>query len=451
MKKAKTPVADSPAESRPIVTLAMWPISKLKAYKGNAKKHPAAQVQDVANSIRVFGFTVPILVNKFGVIIAGHCRLEAAELAGLTEVPVLINETMTEAQQKAFRLADNRLAESGIWDEEMLGREIEALSLAVGGWDLIGPMGFSDEELSGFAARALPKVVDESPKVDKVNVAPEPPAKPACIIGDVWMLGRHRLFVGDSLQAGTLSALMGSVRCDLVFTDPPYNVGYTGYTEEKLTIQSDDMELGEFRKFLLATFMQYRAAMKKSASIYVCHGSSLQREFENAMVRAGFEVRQQIIWAKSHFAWGRSRYKFQHEPIFYAHVAGESDKWYGDQAQSTLWQYDKPAANRLHPTAKPVELVEHALLNSSRRDDLVLDLFGGSGSTLIACERTGRQCRTAELDPKYADGIIKRWQELTGREAMHLESGESFAQVAAARLAVENGNTAPVEPESAAV
>jgi DNA modification methylase len=200
-----------------------------------------------------------------------------------------------------------------------------------------------------------------------------------------------------------------------------------------MTIAGDKLSLGDFKAFLQDTFLQYRKAMKKKASLYCCHPSSFQREFENALVRAGFEVRQQIIWAKNTFAWGHGRYKFQHEPIFYAHLADEQDRWYGDKTQSTLWQFPKPAANRLHPTAKPVEMVEHALANSSRPDDLVLDLFGGSGSTLIACERTHRVCRMAELDPKYADGIVQRWQDFTGREALLTATGETFETVSGAR------------------
>ena len=228
---------------------------------------------------------------------------------------------------------------------------------------------------------------------------------------------------------------MAGEHADLVFTDPPYNVDYEGYTEEKLKIKGGRMKPAEFDRFLRKAFASYRAVVKTGASVYICHASSVQREFQNAIEKAGFEVRCQIIWAKNTFAWGFGRYKFQHEPIFYCHVEGQSDAWYGDKSQSTLWQEKKPAANRLHPTMKPVELIERALHNSSKSDDCVLDLFGGSGSTLIACERRNRNARLMEVDPKYTDVIVKRWQEYTGQHATLAEDDRSFDEIAAERLA----------------
>jgi DNA modification methylase len=223
---------------------------------------------------------------------------------------------------------------------------------------------------------------------------------------------------------------MGGDSADLVFTDPPYNVDYEGYTEERLKLQGDRMSEAEFGLFLAAAFQSYRAVVKPGASLYVCHPSSWQREFQNALEGAGFEVRCQIIWAKNTFAWGFGRYKFQHEPMFYAHVAGQKDPWYGDKSQSTLWEERKPVANRLHPTMKPVELVERALLNSSKAGDVVVDLFGGSGSTMIACERRGRMSRVMELDPRYADVIVRRWQDYTGTAGMLESSGKRFDEMA---------------------
>ncbi len=225
---------------------------------------------------------------------------------------------------------------------------------------------------------------------------------------------------------------MSGTAADLIFTDPPYNVDYEGYTEDKLTLKGDRMSAPDFTAFLDSTFRAYKSAMKAGASMYVCHPSSWQREFQTALETAGFAIRCQIIWAKSTFGWGFGRYKFQHEPIFYCHIAAESDAWYGDKSQSTLWQEKKPAANRLHPTMKPVELIERALLNSSKRGDTVLDLFGGSGSTLIACERTGRSSLLMELDPKYTDVIVLRWEQQTGKRATN-ESGRTFDDIAAER------------------
>jgi DNA modification methylase len=218
-----------------------------------------------------------------------------------------------------------------------------------------------------------------------------------------------------------------------VFTDPPYNVSYEGYTEDRLTIKGDRMTAEQFCAFLATSFGNYRGIMKPGASLYVCHSSSWQREFQDALETAGFEVRCQIIWAKNTFAWGFGRYKFRHEPIFYAHVAGQSDAWYGDLTQSTLWEENKPAANRLHPTMKPSELIERALLNSSKTGDIVVDLFGGSGTTLIACERRGRAARLMETDPRYGDVICRRYQDYTGKPAVLDGDGRTFEEIARER------------------
>jgi DNA modification methylase len=220
------------------------------------------------------------------------------------------------------------------------------------------------------------------------------------------------------------------------FTDPPCNVDYEGYTEDRLKIKGDRMTSAQFQQFLQATFASYRRVMKAGASLYVCHSSSWHREFQNAIESAGFEVRCQIIWAKNTFAWDFGRYKFQHEPIFYGHVGGSKDAWYGDKSQSTLREEKKPSANRIHPTAKPVEFVERALVNSSKAGDLVVDLFGGSGSTLIGCERRGRKARLMEIDPKYADCIVKRWKDYTGKEAILEGDGRTFEAVAEERMKV---------------
>jgi DNA modification methylase len=239
--------------------------------------------------------------------------------------------------------------------------------------------------------------------------------------------------VGDATTQADVERLMAGDAADLIFTDPPYNVDYAGYTEHRLKIKGDRMSAAEFKQFLEAAFRSCRAAVKPGASLYVCHSSSWQREFQNALEAAGFEVRCQIIWAKNTFAWGFGRYKFRHEPIFYCHVAGEKDAWYGNKSQSTLWEANKPAANRIHPTAKPVELIERALLNSSKSGDLVADFFGGSGSTLIACERRKRNARLIEIDPKYADCICQRFQEYTGRAATLESNGRTFNEIARER------------------
>jgi DNA modification methylase len=260
------------------------------------------------------------------------------------------------------------------------------------------------------------------------DAVPDVPDVPVSVPGDCWRLGDHRVLCGDATSATDAAKLMSGDAADLVFTDPPYNVDYQGYTDDHLTIQSDRMSDADFRRFLEQAFQTYRDSIKAGASLYICHSSSKQREFQNALEQAGFELRCQIIWAKNTFAWGFGRYKFQHEPLFYAHVAGQKDSWYGDKSQSTLWQEKKPAANRLHPTMKPVELIERALLNSSKAGDVVADFFGGSGSTLLACERRDRKARLMELDPKYTDVIIRRWQDYTGKAAVHESSGLTFRE-----------------------
>jgi DNA modification methylase len=250
-----------------------------------------------------------------------------------------------------------------------------------------------------------------------------------CQAGDIWVLGEHRLLCGDATRKADVEALMGGEKADMVFTDPPYNVDYEGYTEEKLTIKSDAMSEDEYIKFLSDTFGNYKNSVKRGGSLYVCHAFAWQMVTQQALKDHEIEVRNQIIWGKNTFAWGFGRYKFQHEPIFYCHIKGKSDNWYGDKSQSTLWLENKPAANRLHPTMKPVEIVLRATDNSSKDGDLIIDFFLGSGSTLIACEKTKRKCYGMEIDPHYCDVIVKRWQDYTGQQAIHAESEKPWQSV----------------------
>jgi len=398
-----------------------WPIERLFPRANNPRTHTAAQVAQVAASIREFGWTNPILVGADDDVIAGHARLLAARKLGLKEVPVIVLGHLSEAQRRALVIADNQLALNSGWDEELL--RIELVLLQDADYDL-GLVGFDDVEL----ARLL-EAQDAAEGLTDEDSIPELPETPTTFSGDIWVLGDHRVLCGDATAQSDVDALVAGDAVDLVFTDPPYNLDYEGYTEDRLTIKGDKMTAEQFHQFLLATFSSYRRIMKPGASMYVCHSSSWQREFQNSMESAGFEARCQIIWAKNTFAWGFGRYKFQHEPIFYAHVGGQKDAWYGDKSQSTLWQEKKPAANRIHPTAKPVELVERALVNSSKAGDIVADLFGGSGSTLIGCERRGRKARLIELDPKYADCIVRRWQEYTGKQAVLEGDGRTFDEI----------------------
>lgn len=404
-----------------------WPVERLVPYARNARTHSDGQVAQVAASISEFGFVNPILVGPDRVIIAGHARLLAARKLGLSEVPIIVLEHLSEAQRRALVIADNRLALNAGWDEEMLALELGALREQDFSLDLLG---FDDEELTRLLAAedAAEGLTDEDsvPEVAETTVSQA---------ADLWNLGNHKLLVGDATVAADVQRLMGGDAADCVFSDPPYNIDYQGYTEERLTIQNDRMSPEQFKRFLQESFRSLRKAVKPGASLYVCHASSWQREIQNALEAAGFEIRCQIIWGKNTFAWGFGRYKFQHEPIFYCHVAGQKDSWYGNKSQSTLWEEKKPSANRLHPTMKPVELVERALVNSSKAGDLILDLFGGSGSTLIGCERRDRQARLMEIDSKYADVIVRRYQEYSGKCAVLDGDGRTYGEVAQARMA----------------
>jgi DNA modification methylase len=406
----------------------LWSLDKLIPFAKNPRTHSDAQVAQIAASIAEFGFNNPILVDSRAGIIAGHGRLLAARKLGMSEVPVIVLDQLTETQKRAYIIADNKLAENAGWDDELLQLQLAALQKEDFHLHLLG---FDDEELARLLAgqEAAEGLTDE-------DAVPDIPEIPVTAAGDLFILGEHRLHCGDATVRADVERLMAGEAADLVFTDPPYNVDYEGYTEDRLKIQGDRMSAELFQRFLQDTFSSYRAIVKPGASLYLCHSSSWQREFQSALERADFQVRCQIIWAKNTFAWGFGRYKFQHEPIFYAHVAGQKDSWYGDKSQSTLWEEKKPAANRIHPTAKPVELVERALINSSKAGDIVVDLFGGSGSTLIGCERRGRRARLMEIDPKYADCIVRRWQEYVGKQAVLDGDGRTFQAIAQERVRV---------------
>jgi len=378
----------------------MWPIERPIPYPKNARKWSDRAIATVAASIKEFGFRQPIVVDANDVIVIGHLRLAGAKSIGLKAVPVHVARDLTPAQIKGLNF---------------------------------------DLGLTGFDAAQIDALIINAglPAQGKTedDAVPEPPATPVSVLGDLWLLGSHRVLCGDSTSVDATQRLCGATKAKLVFTDPPYNVDYEGYTEEKLTIAGDKMTSEQFGTFLLSAFTAIRIVTADDVSMYVCHASSCQREFQSALEAAGFEVRCQIIWAKNTFAWGFGRYKFQHEPIFYCHAAGVSDPWYGDKSQSTLWQENKPAANRLHPTMKPIALVERALVNSSRAGDVVLDVFGGSGSTLIACQKTGRKSLLMEIDPKYVDVIVRRWQEFTGGRATLDGDGHTFDELKTQRLA----------------
>jgi DNA modification methylase len=359
-------------------------------------------------SINEYGYIDPIIWNKrTRNVVGGNMRMRVLKQQGIKEADVVVVDLSLD-KEKALNVALNSKYIAGDWSPRLgaLLKEIETET----------PDLYADLNLSALL-EDIPVIVPEIPEgLTDPDEVPEPAEEPIIKTGDLITMGTHKILCADATKMDDVNRLVSNEKLDIIFTDLPYNVDYEGYTKDKLKIKNDSMSDEEFSKFLESAFINYRLITKEGAGLYICHPSSYQREFQNALEKAGFEIRCQIIWAKNTFAWGFGRYKFQHEPIFYAHVKGQSDSWYGDKSQSTLWQENKPSANRLHPTSKPVELIERALRNSSKTGDIVGDLFGGSGSTLIASERTGRHCRMMELDPKYTQVIIERWINYTGRQ-----------------------------------
>lgn len=396
------------------------PVADLIPYAANSRTHSDVQVTQIAASIREFGFTNPILVNGENTIIAGHGRLMAAKKLGLDEVPVICLDHLSKAQQKALVIADNQLALNAGWDIDMLKVEIEGLQLEDFDLDLLG---FDDKFLDGLLE---PEPAEGLTDEDAV---PEVPETPKTVLGDVWVLGNHRLMCGDSTSVDALEKLTESRLVDMWLTDPPYNVAYEGGTKEKLTIQNDSMGDDDFRQFLRDAYVAADAVMKPGAVFYIWHADLEGYNFRGAARDAGWQVRQCLIWRKSSLVMGRQDYHWKHEPCLYGWKEGAAHLWAADRKQTTILEFDKPSRNGEHPTMKPVELFEYQMLNNTKGADIVLDSFGGSGTTVIAAEKHGRHARIMELDPKYCDVIIKRWQDFTGQEAIHAETGLPFNEM----------------------
>lgn len=354
------------------------------------------------SSLREFGFINPIIIDKDYNIIAGHGRLMAAKDEGIREVPCVFVDYLTEAQKKAYILADNRMALDAGWDKELLKVEIEALQAE--DFDL-GLTGFDEKELASFFD------ADNDVHEDDFDVDAELEKPPVTKTGDVWLLGRHRLVCGDSTKEKTYTTLMKGEQANLVVTDPPYNVNYQGTAGK---IKNDNLQNDQFYTFLLSAFTCMEKAMAKDASIYVFHADTEGLNFRKAFDAARFYLSGTCIWKKQSLVLGRSPYQWQHEPCLYGWKKNGKHQWYSDRKQTTIWEFDKPQKNGDHPTMKPVPLIAYPIKNSSMTNCIVLDPFGGSGSTLIACEQTGRICRTIELDEKYCDVIVKRYIEQVG-------------------------------------
>jgi DNA modification methylase len=392
-----------------------WPIDKLIPYIRNARTHSEEQVAQVAASIVEFGWTNPILAGADGVIIAGHARLAAARKLGMDEVPVIVLDHLSETQRRALILADNRLALSAGWDEEMLRVELESLKADSFDLDLVG---FTDEEIEDILTE------DSRDGLTDDDAVPEEPERAITAPGDVWVLGQHRLLCGDATQMADIEKVMAGGLADMVFTDPPYNINYQGRTEKKLKIQNDKLG-SKFYDFLRDASANMLAVTK--GAIYICMSSSELHTLHQAFTEAGGHWSTFLIWVKNHFTLGWGDYRRQYEPILYGWREGTTHFWCGDRNQGDAWMIKRPAANREHPTMKPVELVERAIRNNSKTRDTILDPFGGSGTTIIACEKTNRQARVVELDPKYCDVAVLRWQAFTGESATQEGSGRAFA------------------------
>ena len=391
-------------------------VASLIPYANNARTHSDEQVTQIARSIEEFGFVNPVLVGSDDVIVAGHGRLMAAKQLGMETVPVIVLGHLTETQRRALVIADNQITANSGWDEDLLKQELSELDAL--DFDL-GLMGFSEEELEGLL------LMDEPEGQTDDDDIPEPEEHPVSQTGDLWVLGDHRVLCGSATEQTDVEALMAGQLADMAFTDPPYNVDYAnpernGKAKKDRRIKNDNLGT-EFYAFLLAAMSNLVGVCK--GAIYICMSSSELDTLQKSFREAGGKWSTFIIWAKNTFTLGRSDYQRQYEPILYGWKEGSEHFWCGARDQGDVWYFNKPARNDLHPTMKPVELVERAIRNSSKTRDIVLDLFGGSGSTLIACEKSHRSARLMELDPKYVDVIVRRWEEYSGKEAF-LESNQ---------------------------
>jgi len=401
----------------------LWPTDKLLPYVRNPRKNDHA-IEQMAGVIREFGFRIPIVAKSTGEVIDGHLRLKAALKMGLQSVPVVLADELTESQIKAFRILANRSATWAEWDDELLGIELTELKDA--GFDL-ALTGFSPEEWDALIAGGE---TSEDGLTDD-DAVPEVTENPISRTGDIWLLGEHKLICGDATKPEDYQALLGDELVDMTFTDPPYNVNYANTAKDKMRgknrpILNDNLGI-EFGTFLVAACKNVLNVTK--GAVYIAMSSSELDTLQAAFREAGGRWSTFIIWAKNTFTLGRADYQRQYEPILYGWREGADHFWCGARDQGDVWNIKKPHKNDLHPTMKPVELVERAVRNSSKTQDLVLDPFGGSGTTLIACEKAGRRARLIELDPKYVDVIVKRWQDFTGKEAKRATDGAKFMDV----------------------
>ena len=396
--------------------------SKLIPYVNNARTHSQEQVNKLRGSLREFGFINPVIIDSDFNVIAGHGRLMAAKEEGIEEVPCVLVDYLTEAQKKAYILADNRYAQDAGWDEELLRLEIEALE----GMDFdVSLTGFDDQEIAdlfadGESTGAEDDDFDLSDALEKAAFVER---------GDVWVVGRHRLMCGDATSPEDVATLMDGKKANLIITDPPYNVAFE--SSDGLSIKNDKMENDKFYEFLLAAFKNMAEHLEKGGSAYVFHADTEGLNFRKAFMDAGFHLSGCCIWVKNSLVLGRSDYQWQHEPVLYGFLQNGKHYWSKNagRSQTTVWNFDKPKKNKNHPTSKPLDLLAYPIGNSSQENAIVIDTFGGSGSTLMTCEQTNRVCHTMELDEKYASVILRRYVEDTGDtdNVFVIRNGEKLA------------------------
>ena len=394
----------SEVEMKTTTDMKLVSIDRLVPYVNNARTHSPEQLTKLRSSLREFGFINPVIIDRDFNVIAGHGRIAAAKEEGITEVPCVFVDYLTEAQKKAYILADNRMSLDAGWDEELLRIEIESLQ----GADFdVSLTGFGEDEIADlFAGDGEKDVKDDD---FDLSVALE---KAAFVErGDIWTVGRHRLMCGDATSAEDVEALMDGKKANLIVTDPPYNVAFK--SGSGLSIQNDSMENGEFYTFLYNSFQNMAAHLEKGGAAYVFHADTEGLNFRKAFVDAGFHLAGVCIWVKNSLVLGRSDYQWQHEPVLYGFLKNGKHPWYSDRKQTTIWNYDKPKRNKNHPTSKPLDLLSYPISNSSQENAIVIDTFGGSGSTMMACEQTNRICCMMELDEKYASVILRRYVEDT--------------------------------------
>ena len=375
-------------------------IDKLIPYVNNARTHSPEQINKLRASLREFGFINPVIVDDKFNIVAGHGRVIAAQAEGIKEIPCVYVDYLTEAQKKAYILADNRMAMDAGWDEEMLRVELEALQ----------DMAF-DLSMTGFDDKELADLFKTEEEVEDDDFDLDAALEKAAFVkmGDIWTVGRHRLMCGDATSAEDVTKLMDGKKANIIVTDPPYGVSFK--SSDGLSIQNDSLKGDEFYQFLLQAFKNMADNLTNGGAAYVFHADTEGLNFRKAFIDAGFHLAGCCIWVKNSLVLGRSDYQWQHEPVLYGFLQNGNHPWYSDRKQTTIWNFDKPKRNKNHPTSKPLDLLGYPIQNSSQANGIVIDTFGGSGSTLMACEQTNRICYMMELDEKYASVILRRYVE----------------------------------------